>query len=103
MQEIQKMFEKIFRKEMKKDTTTFVKNVLYRYPKARNFTSSDVIHDMHGDHTSFVDYVPDTIRSMAEKGTVIDHPTGPKVLIVKDKGRYGRTPRPQNLYKFQDA
>ena len=40
---------------------------------------------------------------MADQKIVVDHPTGPKKVVVRDKGRYGRTGRPQNLYKFVEA
>ena len=81
----------------------FIRNVLYRYPKVRSFTASDVVHDMCGDSTGLPRVVTNQLRRMAERKTVIDHPTGPKRIVVRDKGQYGRTYRPQNLYKFVEA
>ena len=81
----------------------FIRNVLYRYPKARSFTSSDVVHDMCGDSTGLPRIVTNRLRRIAEQKKVIDHPTGPKRIVVRDKGQYGRTYRPQNLYKFVEA
>lgn len=81
----------------------FVQNVLYRYPKHRSFTFSDVVHDMHGDSTGFPNIVASRMRRMAARKTILDHPTGPKILVVKDKGQHGRTGRPTNMYKFKEA
>ena len=82
----------------------FVKNVLYRYPYSTSFTFSDVVHDMHGDHTGFPPYVSDVCRQFAAKETVLDHGSGNKIIMyIKDKGSYGRTNRPTNLYSFRKA
>ena len=90
--------------DMLKDMSDmFIRNVLYRYPKVRSFTASDVVHDMCGDSTGLPRVVTNQLRRMAERKTVIDHPTGPKRIVVRDKGQYGRTYRPQNLYKFVEA
>ena len=89
--------------EMREMAEQFTKNVLYRYPKARSFTASDVVHDMCGDSTGFPEWIATELRKMAERKTIIDHPTGPKRIVVRDKGPYGRTGRPQNLYRFAEA
>ena len=81
----------------------FIRNVLYRYPKVRSFTASDVVQDMCGDSTGLPRVVTNRLRRMADQKIVVDHPTGPKKVVVRDKGRYGRTGRPQNLYKFVEA
>lgn len=91
------------RATMRKNAETFTNNVLYRYPKARNFTASDIIHDMCGDSTEFPPYVSSYLRKIANNETIIEHPTGPKKIVVKNTGQYGRTSRPQHLYKFKEA
>jgi hypothetical protein len=83
---------------------TFVKNVVYRYPSSSNFTFSNVVHDMHGDHTGFPEIISSVCRKFASKETVLEHGSGKKMIMyVKDKGSYGRTNRPTNLYAFKEV
>jgi hypothetical protein len=82
----------------------FVRNVLFTYSKSTNFTSSDVIHTMKADHTGLPPAIAAKCREFAANKTVLDHGSGKsQIIYVKDKGNYGRTNRPQNLYKFKDA
>ena len=81
-----------------------VENTLYRYSKYTNFTASDIIHSIRGDYTGLPKSIAAYCRKLSNKKIPLDHGSGKKQIIyVKHKGQYGRTGRPQNLYKFKDA
>lgn len=98
--------EKLLRVEYRKTIEKMVFNHLHRITKYKNFTGSDMI-DLIGGHAIdplMQDLIQDRMRKMAKKGIVFDHSSGTRQKIyVKDKGQYGRTNRPTNLYKMKAA
>lgn len=81
-------------------------NQLHRVSSHTNITGSDIIHALGGHATDrvFRNIVQARMRKLAEKGIVFDHSSGTRQTIyVEDKGPYGRTNHPTNLYKMKAA
>jgi len=81
-------------------------NQLHRFSSHSNITGSDMIGLIGGHATDplFQSLIQDRMRTMAKKGIAFDHSSGTRQKIyVEDKGQYGRTNRPTNLYKMKAA
>lgn len=105
-EKIKKIKEAAVRAAYRHQAEAICFNHLHRITKYKNFTGSDMIDLIggHGTDPLFQSLIQARMRKLAEKGIVFDHSSGTRQTIyVEDKGPYGRTNHPTNLYKMKAA